>query len=683
MVAASTHYPWLQVLSLLVAALLGLALMALLIGALGEVWRGRQGRAALRTVAKEPTPAWPNWGRDLYFLALVAGPVATAALMFRLRPGVVAPRHLMMIAPPLLILLARAGSGWWGKGAHGGARLLAALRGVTFVAVAVLFVGALILSYRDPTHQRPDVRALARHVESLVGEGDIVVMPYVDYAFNHYYHGAAKVWYVETRVGDVPVLEWFLPLARGARRAVHLHWVHIFADGRELLPWFLQANGAWRGSEWVAERRVSVYDLRSPLAVPALLPTQVRLGPLLLKGAALPTEVSADQRVPVGLWWEAVAPLSSDLKVSVRVLDAGGSLVALDDHVLLDQQSAAPTRLWPPGTQTRSYALPVLPPATAPVSYTVQIALYDSERTYDVLDARGTPVGTTRDLGTFLATAPTRPAAAELPPTAQRVGQELAPGLRLEGYAVDRPTLRPGEAAAVTLYWRATAAPLPDLPVAVRLLSASGAPIGQQDGAPVYGLYPFSRWTVGQYILDRREVRVDQEAAPGAARLEVALGGRPPLELPAPPVDKVDRRFILPSMQYPLDIAFGQVVRLRGYDVERQVSSSGTLRLTLYWEALNPSPLTASYTVFTHLLDGAGQVVAQHDGPPAQGHTLSTTWVKGQIIEDTHELAFKEGGYAGGGTIEVGLYDAKTMVRLNTTSGEDFALLPQAVTVRR
>jgi hypothetical protein len=123
------------------------------------------------------------------------------------------------------------------------------------------------------------------------------------------------------------------------------------------------------------------------------------------------------------------------------------------------------------------------------------------------------------------------------------------------------------------------------------------------------------------------------------------------------------RRFDVPAIQTPLVVQLGDGVRLLGYDLSATAIRPGdTLRLTLYWQAL--TPMTTSYTVFTHLLDANQRVVAQHDGMPQRGNTPTTAWVNDEVIADDYELRVPTSLASGNYILEVGMYDAATGARL-------------------
>jgi hypothetical protein len=104
----------------------------------------------------------------------------------------------------------------------------------------------------------------------------------------------------------------------------------------------------------------------------------------------------------------------------------------------------------------------------------------------------------------------------------------------------------------------------------------------------------------------------------------------------------------------------GGQVKLLGAEVNR---AGDVLRLALYWRAVDP-PVDASYTVFTHLLDDAGELVAGHDGLPGSGASPTDRWQAGQVVEDVHDIALPRELPAGSYRLTVGMYDAASGQRL-------------------
>lgn len=76
--------------------------------------------------------------------------------------------------------------------------------------------------------------------------------------------------------------------------------------------------------------------------------------------------------------------------------------------------------------------------------------------------------------------------------------------------------------------------------------------------------------------------------------------------------------------------------------------------VTLVWRALAPPPEPVK--VFVHLLNEAGQLIAQNDAEPVQGFRPTTTWQVDETIVDRYGLALPPELPAGTYRLQVGLY---------------------------
>jgi hypothetical protein len=89
--------------------------------------------------------------------------------------------------------------------------------------------------------------------------------------------------------------------------------------------------------------------------------------------------------------------------------------------------------------------------------------------------------------------------------------------------------------------------------------------------------------------------------------------------------------------------------------------------VTLHWHTRD-APQRA-LTIFVHLYDAAGALIAQHDGPPAQNYVPTLLWQPGDVVYDRHTLALPVSLAAGAYTLAVGMYDSLTGERLPATAG--------------
>ncbi|HEU5104053.1 MAG TPA: hypothetical protein VFU22_33785 [Roseiflexaceae bacterium] len=107
---------------------------------------------------------------------------------------------------------------------------------------------------------------------------------------------------------------------------------------------------------------------------------------------------------------------------------------------------------------------------------------------------------------------------------------EVGDDMRLEGYAIDRTSARPGESLLLTLWWQAQAALGDERSVLVQLLDRGGAIVAQADGPPARGGRPTSQWQAGDTVIDSRQVALPAELAPGEYTLVFGMYRWPSLE---------------------------------------------------------------------------------------------------------------------------------------------------------
>ncbi len=104
-------------------------------------------------------------------------------------------------------------------------------------------------------------------------------------------------------------------------------------------------------------------------------------------------------------------------------------------------------------------------------------------------------------------------------------------------------------------------------------------------------------------------------------------------------------------------------VRLVGW---RLSETEGSIEVTLLWQADRPQ--TQDYTVFVHLLDETGKIVAQHDAAPGDGRYVLSRWPVGPLVPDHHKLA---ASVHPGMRLRVGLYLPGSGARLPLVAGDD------------
>jgi hypothetical protein len=80
--------------------------------------------------------------------------------------------------------------------------------------------------------------------------------------------------------------------------------------------------------------------------------------------------------------------------------------------------------------------------------------------------------------------------------------------------------------------------------------------------------------------------------------------------------------------------------------------------------------LDQNWTVFVHLVDSTGGLVAQHDSQPRDGRYPTSVWDQGEVVDDPHLLVVPANLPDGDYQVVVGLYSVESGERLPVLDGE-------------
>ncbi len=256
----------------------------------------------------------------------------------------------------------------------------------------------------------------------------------------------------------------------------------------------------------------------------------------------------------------------------------------------------------------------------------------------------------------------------------------------LVGYDLPQKSVAPGNELPLTLYWRTQSRIAEDFSMNISALDATGKKVGQWDAFPGNGMYPTRLWQPGEVIQDRYRVPIAFDAsAPGMAQIQVTLFRRVPLGT----LDARDQqgRTITPAIERfkiaaPIpasavapksrDANFGDKMLLVGFAFNRQASPGSTLQIKLDWRAL--APMTEDYTIFIHLVDADGKIIAQRDDQPQGGAYPTSFWDVGEIIVDEYQLAVPRDAPIGEYKMEIGVYLAGNGARLPVRDNDHIVL---------
>jgi hypothetical protein len=187
---------------------------------------------------------------------------------------------------------------------------------------------------------------------------------------------------------------------------------------------------------------------------------------------------------------------------------------------------------------------------------------------------------------------------------------------------------------------------------------------------PGNGLAPTKGWEQGELYTDQITLRPRMQLlGPSLASLVVELSdGDMPLEavfdgkiIDSPVVKQI---VIRPEESLEPDhgalledpVNFGDLFDLIGLSMS---VAGDELSASLWWES-NASP-DSDYTVFIHLLDEQGELLAQSDSMPNRNLSPTHIWEPGDIIQDVHVLTSAS---SLGAKIRIGVYDPATLNRL-------------------
>jgi hypothetical protein len=213
-------------------------------------------------------------------------------------------------------------------------------------------------------------------------------------------------------------------------------------------------------------------------------------------------------------------------------------------------------------------------------------------------------------------------------------------GPLLVGYHLDAASVRQNERFELGLFWSAPAA------ATVAVIVSLGDRVMVSETL-----------TLGAATATRLTLRVPADQPPGPVPLRVTLDQAEALTLTALEIAGVARAWALPASAVLAGPDFAGKVRLAGYEV----AAGAPTRVTLYWQALTDG-LPDDYTVFLHLRDSDGQIVAQADAQPRVDDTRYPTsmWRRGEVVTDEHQFTLVPGNYS----VWVGLYLTETGERL-------------------
>ncbi len=115
--------------------------------------------------------------------------------------------------------------------------------------------------------------------------------------------------------------------------------------------------------------------------------------------------------------------------------------------------------------------------------------------------------------------------------------------------------------------------------------------------------------------------------------------------------------------QNALPARFGDALALDAFDYSAsRVARGEPFALLLYWRAR--ARVEKDYTVFVHLVDANGKMIASVDSPPRRGNLPTSAWRVDLPVADGIILPIPADAPPGNYRLEIGMYDLQTLQRL-------------------
>lgn len=252
--------------------------------------------------------------------------------------------------------------------------------------------------------------------------------------------------------------------------------------------------------------------------------------------------------------------------------------------------------------------------------------------------------------------------------------------IQLLGAILPQRAARNGEPLAVTLVWNIVTPTRLAYDAFIHVQDASGETRAQFDGAP--SETSFRALQDGGILVAQYQIPLAKGLPQGRYHVIVGMFNpktAEPVTILAPDGQSTEAvaldesAFVgagwnqpAPRIEHPVHARFDNGVNLEGYALNNTSFVRGaSIPLTLFWRARARTPV--DYTVFVHLRDAAGTIVAQADAPPLAGNYPTSVWNVGEWIRDLRSIQLPNDIAPGPYTLAIGWYRADTGVRSAAT----------------
>ncbi len=236
--------------------------------------------------------------------------------------------------------------------------------------------------------------------------------------------------------------------------------------------------------------------------------------PITLLGYSTPqTTIYPGDKLPLILFWQNSAPITTDYTLFIHLLDENDLVIA--QRNLFHGAGVFPTSQWAANQPfADDYILTIPHTVPAPARARFEVGLYHHQTGQRLPLTQG---GDHRRFGNIEIV----PRQNNGWPNPQQLDFEQ--NISLIGYQVDHQRVAPGETVTLTLFWQSAAPPNDNYKIFVHLAGPDDSRAAQHDSDPQNGAAPTGSWAAGQVIPDEHLLSIAPEARPGAYQLIVGL----------------------------------------------------------------------------------------------------------------------------------------------------------------
>ncbi len=320
---------------------------------------------------------------------------------------------------------------------------------------------------------------------------------------------AAVTWSSQGRLIFSAIPLWSLGLALGVSAWLPQRARPVTAGGFAALLLSLSAVAL---PAWI----LPLYAPPPIMSLPsAIIRHEAQFGETLrLHGYTLASDrVRPGQPVEFTLYWEALAPTSTDHSIFIHLRGAGERIVAQRD-AFPGRGLVSTTWLEPGATWAERYVIPISRLAFAPDPLTFAVGVVE---TYTGQRLPVTGDGHVGEFTTFSG------------PELRGIGEDASldvrfgKGMTLIGYHLSAPVVGVGETLTLTLFWRGDAPIDGDYTISVQLIDDRWNKAAQSDTWPLDGAAPTSTWEPGQVLREIRALPIAPDAEAGFYDLRLAV----------------------------------------------------------------------------------------------------------------------------------------------------------------